>query len=429
MRYSVRSNTVGLSQVEAEVKKVGGQDIRVTPRVRQVFCDLTPTQADALASVPGLIVKESKTYRAQQFVLPSVEEVMQAPPAEAETLYDLFYSFRNLFTPPLTGTGLTVAVLDSGIRRTHETLENKVVYEKDCIASGSTDDVFNHGTSVAFMIAGGIHAPGEQAGVSPGARLMNVKVIGDDGTGSDESVIAGIEEVIDLLESARSQGLWLTDDMFPNVLNLSFGAEDDGDPDNPVREACRVAVEEYGLDVIAAAGNEGPDRSTISVPAVDPAVLAVGAIESYGELLIWEQSSRGPTLDGETKPDYVLWGTSLYMAGAAADDEYVTKSGTSFAAPILSGLTGLVWETGRRVYGEVWEFRWIPIREFAPYYCVKPADSPLDKDNSYGYGLPGLGTLVGQIGGVATPTQQMVEGMTMVVMMAMLMGMATGMMR
>ena len=429
MRYSVRSNTMDLSRVEAEVKKAGGQDIVLKPLVRQVFCELTPTQADALASVPGLIVKESKTYRAQQFVLPAVEEVMQAPPEQAETLSDLFYMFRNLFTPPLTGTGLTVAVLDSGIRKTHEALQNKVVYEADFSGSGSTDDVFNHGTSVAFMIAGGTHAPGEQAGVSPGARLMNIKVIGDDGTGTDESVIAGIEEVIDLVESARSQGLWLTDDIFPNALNLSFGAEDDGDPDNPVREACRVAVEEYGLDVIAAAGNDGPDRNTITLPAVEPAVIAVGGIESYGELLIWEESSRGPTLEGETKPDYVLWGTSLNMAGAAGDDEYVTKSGTSFSAPILSGLTGLVWETGRRVYGEIWEFRWTPIREFAPYYCVKPADAPLDKDNNYGYGLPALGALVGQISAVTTPTQQMVEGMTMVVMMGMLMGMATGMMR
>ena len=58
MRYSVRSNTVGLSQVEAEVKKVGGQDIRVTPRVRQVFCDLTPAQG--IKSPPPVPPKNAK---------------------------------------------------------------------------------------------------------------------------------------------------------------------------------------------------------------------------------------------------------------------------------------------------------------------------------------------------------------------------------
>ena len=50
-------------------------------------------------------------------------------------------------------------------------------------------------------------------------------------------------------------------------------------------------------------------------------------------------------MQGVTKPDFVIWGTNLEMASNKADDEYLTKSGTSFAAPMLSGLTGLLWET------------------------------------------------------------------------------------
>jgi serine protease AprX len=214
--------------------------------------------------------------------------------------------------------------------------------------------------------------------------------------------------------------------MYPNVINLSLGAEDDGDPDNPVRAACRQASADYGLDVIGAAGNSGPDMTTIMLPACDPEVIAVGAIETTGELVIWEKSSRGPTMQGETKPDFVIWGTNLEMASEKADDEYITKSGTSFAAPMLSGLTGLLWESGRRAYGESWQFRWQEARQYAPYFSTKPSDAPLNKDNAYGYGLPAMGTMLGQVAQVSTPSQGGLEMFPMIMMMAMLSGMMGG---
>ena len=243
------------------------------------------------------------------------------------------------------------------------------------------------------------------------------------GIGSDESIILGIDKICDLAEAARKKGLWPTDDLYPNVINLSLGGEDDGDPDNPVRAACRQASQIYGLDVVAAAGNFGPKMTTITLPACDPEVIAVGAIETAGELVIWENSSRGPTVQGETKPDFVLWGTNLEMASHKADDEYVTKSGTSFAAPMLSGLTGLLWESGRRAYGENWPFRWTQAREFALYFSTKPQDVPINKDNAYGYGLPAMGTMLGQMTQVSTPTQGGLEMFPMIMMMSMMAGM------
>ncbi|MDP3038527.1 MAG: S8 family serine peptidase, partial [Deltaproteobacteria bacterium] len=137
------------------------------------------------------------------------------------------------------------------------------------------------------------------------------RFIDDNGIGSDESIILGIDKVCDLAEAARKNGLYPTDELYPNVINLSLGGEDDGDPDNPVRIACRQASQVYGLDVIAAAGNFGPKMTTITLPACDPEVIAVGAVETLGEMVIWDKSSRGPTLQGETKPDFVMWGTDL----------------------------------------------------------------------------------------------------------------------
>jgi serine protease AprX len=417
MRYAVISKGISPAQLETEVKKVGAGNIVKTKLVGQLFCEMDDEQATALARVSGLILKQLKEYKTDQ--------VMTAAPA-VESISDVFYLLRSYFNPPLTGTGLTVAVLDSGIHKSHEALQNKVVYEANLTDSPTADDVFGHGTQVAFVIAGGLHALGSKAGVSPGAVLMNLKVISDEGIGNDEDIVMGIDRVCTLAEDARKKGLWPTDEMYPNVINLSLGAEDDGDPDNPVRAACRKASSEYGLDVVAAAGNAGPDMTTIMLPACDPEVVAVGALETIGDLIIWEKSSRGPTVQGETKPDFVIWGTSLEMASEKADDEYVVKSGTSFAAPMLSGLTGLLWESGRRAYGESWLFRWTDARQFGPYFSTKPSDAPLNKDNAYGYGLPAMGTMLGEVAQVSTPGQGVNDMFPMVMMMAMMSALTGG---
>ncbi|RAL70056.1 peptidase S8 and S53, subtilisin, kexin, sedolisin [Dehalococcoides mccartyi] len=417
MRYSVISKGFPLDRIETEVKKVGGREINKTLLLGQIFCEMDEEQAKTLSRIPGLVVKLMKEYKTNQVAteLPAVENIS-----------DVFYLLRSYFAIPLTGVGLTVAVLDSGIRKSHQSLGAKVIYEENFSGSPTAGDVFGHGTQVAFIIAGGMHAPGEKAGISPGASLMNIKVINDTGVGSDEGIILGIDKVCHLAEEARRQGLVPTDEMYPNVINLSLGGEDDGDPDNPVRIACRQASQVYGLDVVAAAGNFGPKMTTITLPACDPEVIAVGAVETSGELVAWDKSSRGPTLQGETKPDFVIWGTNLEMASDKEDDEYVTKSGTSFAAPMLSGLTGLLWESGRRAYGEGWLFRWTQAREVGQYFSTKPQDAPLNKDNTYGYGLPAMGTMLGQMGSVNQSSQGGMEMFPMVMMMAMMSGLMGG---
>lgn len=384
MRYAIVSKGLSLAQIEAEALKIGAGNIRIAELVSQLFCELNEEQAERLSQTAGLQVKPIREFSADQLV-------MQAAPPIIETPSQVFHILRSYFRPPLTGTGLTVAVLDTGIRKTHKDLLGKVIYEKNCTESPGTDDVFGHGTNVAYLIAGGVHD--EEAGVSPGAKIINVKVMDDEGIGTDEEVVIGIDEVCQLARRARERGLFPTEDMYPNVMNLSFGAEDDGDPDNPVRAACKKASMDYGIDVVAAAGNSGPKMTTIKLPACEPEVIAVGSTETLG-YNVWEKSSRGPTVQGETKPDFVFWGTNIKVASHKADDEYDTKSGTSFSAPMLSGLTGLLWESGRRAYGEGWIFRWTAARGFAPYFSVKPADAPANKDNTYGYGLPGVTFMV-----------------------------------
>ena len=211
MRYSITSKGSSPAQIETELKKIGATNIARTKLLGHVFCDLNAEQTKALSLVSGLLVKPIKEYKTDQVAT-------ELPPVE--TFSDVFYLLRSYFMPPLTGTGLTVAVLDSGVRKTHRSLLNKVVYEANFTESPTAEDVFGHGTQVAFTVAGGLHSLGEKAGVSPGASIISMKVISDEGLGSDESIILGIDRVCDLAEAARKKGLWPTDEMYPNVIKM-----------------------------------------------------------------------------------------------------------------------------------------------------------------------------------------------------------------
>src|SRR3990172_697026 len=172
MRYSITSKGLSPAQIETELKRVGASSVTKTKLLGHFFCELNAGQASALSTVAGLLVKPVKEYKTDQ-----VETAL--PPVE--TFSDVFYLLRSYFMPPLTGTGLTVAVLDSGVRKTHRALQNKVVYEANFSDSPTAEDIFGHGTQVAFTVGGGLHALGEKSGVSPGAAIMNLKVINDQG--------------------------------------------------------------------------------------------------------------------------------------------------------------------------------------------------------------------------------------------------------
>ena len=426
MRYAIVSKSMAIAEAKAAAIKVGAKDIREAKLINQIFCELTDEQVERLSKVQGISVKSLKSFRPDVIAIPEMptgielRQVMAvAPQTEVNEIWKVFETIRSVFVPPITGQGLTVAILDTGIRKTHESLMDKVVYEENFSSSPDASDVFGHGTQVAFVVAGGENGSGI-VGVSPGASLMNIKVINNEGIATEEEVVLGIEKVCSLVQDAYRDGLSPTAPMYPNVINLSLGAEDDGDEDSPMRAACRVAVEEYGLDVIASAGNSGPDMTTITSPGTEPKVITVGAIETVSQISIWEQSSRGPTKRGDVKPDFVFWGMNIEAADNRNDNDYLIKSGTSFSCPMLSGLTGLLWETGRRVYGESWLFKWAEARELAPYYCMKPEEAAVRKDNTYGYGLPAVGTLVGRIAqapssieGIITPMILMMMVMSM----------------
>ena len=135
-------------------------------------------------------------------------------------------------------------------------------------------------------------------GTAPQARILSVRVLDDDGTGTYADVIEGIQYIV---ANAAQFNV--------RVLNVSLSAEATVpyfvDPLNRAAEAAWHA----GIVVVAAAGNTGPGASTITVPGNDPYVITVGAVDTqqtpddWSDDVVPEWSASGPTLDGFVKPD------------------------------------------------------------------------------------------------------------------------------
>lgn len=168
------------------------------------------------------------------------------------------------------GTGVTIAVVDSGVDYTHPDLGggfgpgHKVVAGHDFV--NDDDDPMDdngHGTHVAGIAAARAAEPGGITGVAPGATLTAYKVVDDSGSGFTSDIIAGIEAAADPANPYRA-----------DVINMSLGTAGDGT--DPLGQAAAAAVR-AGVVVVAAAGNDGPNGWTINSPASAEGVIGVGA--------------------------------------------------------------------------------------------------------------------------------------------------------
>ena len=258
-----------------------------------------------------------------------------------------------------TGTGVGVAVIDSGVA-THEALRGRVVAEFDFTGKkGSAVDKFGHGTHVAGIVAG--NDTGDYAGIAPGAHIVSLRVLGPDGSGDTSDVINAIDWAI----ANKSQ-------FALRIINLSLGHPVfESYRDDPLCQAVQRAVD-AGMIVVAAAGNLGktddgrPIVGGVISPGNSPAALTVGALNTMATAqrsddVMASYSSRGPTMiDGVLKPDIAAPGNKI--AAPAAPGAYLTQtyperivsgqgsqayielSGTSMAAAVVSGAAALLLE-------------------------------------------------------------------------------------
>ncbi|WP_328628841.1 S8 family serine peptidase [Streptomyces sp. NBC_00353] len=233
------------------------------------------------------------------------------------------------------GEGVKVAVLDTGADQTHPDLAGRVSEAKDFSASGSTEDHFGHGTHVAATAAGsGAASGGLRKGVAPSSDLLIGKVLGDNGSGSESQVIAG-------MEWAAGQGA--------KVVNMSLGADMETDGTDPMSLAVNEISRSSGALFVVAAGNAGErGEMTVGSPGAADAALTVGAVDRDDSLASF--SSRGPRFgDRAAKPDITAPGVGIVAAratgttmGVPVDDYYVAADGTSMATPHVAGAAALL---------------------------------------------------------------------------------------
>jgi type VII secretion-associated serine protease mycosin len=212
------------------------------------------------------------------------------------------------------GSGVTVAVVDTGVDLNHPDLAGRLVAGRDIANNDATpqDDV-GHGTMVAGIIAADRNNHRGGAGIAPLASIMPIKVLGGDGSGDDTDIAAGIDW-------ARTHGA--------DVINMSLG----GPSTDVVLEQAVADAIAAGIVVVAAAGNDGAE--TVGYPASYPGVIAVSATTHTGALVAF--SSYGERVD-VAAPGLDITSTAL-----GSSEAYDVESGTSFSSPIVAGIAALV---------------------------------------------------------------------------------------
>jgi serine protease AprX len=305
-----------------------------------VSADVPASSVNSIRSMPGVLN-----------VTPDTPIKFQGGPSnhDAKRIQKVVGSDK-LWAEGTTGSGVTVAVLDTGIYA-HPDLAGRVVHCEDLSTERGTAadcaDTFGHGTFMAGLIAGnGASSNRKYSGVAPAANLVAIKAAGYDGSTDVTNILAGIQWAV---INKATYGI--------RVLNLSLGMT------NSIQDyrlsPLNMAVErawQAGIVVVVSGGNTGPEAGTVMKPGDDPYVITVGASSDMGTSTINDDvvaafSAQGPTrANGIAKPDVVSPGMhtiSLRAPGSAIDSKfpnsrvdsnYFRGSGTSMSTATVSGV-------------------------------------------------------------------------------------------
>ncbi|OLC53488.1 MAG: hypothetical protein AUH92_05935 [Acidobacteria bacterium 13_1_40CM_4_69_4] len=282
----------------------------------------------------------------------------------------------GLLGTPYTGKGVGIALVDTGVQL-HPDLKrpsgSKQIVEVEIVGHETgLADYYGHGTHVAGILNGSGYASSDILsyrtfrGIAPEAQIISIRALSPDGTGYTSDIITGIDWAVSNLKTYNIR-----------ILNLSLG--------HPVYESyttdplCRAVASAvgHGIVVVVAAGNDGAVGSgfgAVTSPGNEPTAVTVGAMDDRNtvplgdDVLAW-YSSKGPSLiDFVVKPDLVAPGTWIVSAravgstidtthhdlvlkigdykydplNATQDGAYLTMSGTSMAAPMVSGTAALM---------------------------------------------------------------------------------------
>jgi subtilisin family serine protease len=237
---------------------------------------------------------------------------------------------------PVTGSGIRVAVIDTGVDYTHTAFGSCSALNSGagCRVVGGYDfvnkdadpkDDNNHGTHVAGIIAG---RDATITGVAPEASLYAYKVLNSSGSGYSSDIIAALERAVDPDGDGNPAD-------HVDAARLSLGGS--GGPADPLSVAVDQAVDQ-GISVVVAAGNSDSGYSTVGAPGAAAKAITVGASDKTDKLASF--SSRGPVAGSIIKPDLVAPGVAI--KSSVRSGGYAAYDGTSMAAPHVTGAVALL---------------------------------------------------------------------------------------
>ena len=315
-------------ELEKGIKSLSTKVKASLPLINGIACNLTTDIIYRLANSPDIeyISFDSKVFTQLDIASSSIK---------ANYPHNLGY----------TGKNITVAVIDTGVAP-HRDLtipNNRIVGFKDFINDKTSPyDDNGHGTHVAGIIAGnGYSSRGKYIGVAPESNILAIKALDSEGSGSTSNLISAISYVVNTKDTYGTK-----------IINLSIGSPANNSCRND--PLCKAVIEAMnrGIVVVAAAGNSGPNNGTILSPGINPNVITVGASNDNRTIDISDDtiasfSSRGPTIEGVSKPDLVAPGVNINSLSNVKLDGYRSSSGTSMATPFISGTVALMLEKNK----------------------------------------------------------------------------------
>ena len=263
------------------------------------------------------------------------------------------------------GEDIVVAVIDTGCQDGHPDLINTVIRGGDhAQGDQQPDDGNGHGTHCTGIITANNNDKGV-VGVAPKSKVYAIKVLGDDGSGTFEAVIAGIREAIDAKV---------------DIISLSLGSPD---PEPALHEVIKAAYQ-ANIPCICAAGNSG-NIGTLDYPGRYPETISIGALDDKNLRAEWSQTG--------TKLDFMAPGVAILSTYPVNTYEHL--SGTSMATPWAAGVIALMMAKHRKIGGQTPLHTVEDVREHLRKTAIDLAVA--GKDPQTGFGLVDVGTALSQI--------------------------------
>ncbi|GAA2721230.1 S8 family peptidase [Actinocorallia aurantiaca] len=257
--------------------------------------------------------------------------------AHADQIRDMQWIHKELKLPKSwkysRGSGVTVAVLDTGIDPTHPDLKGKVTSGPDYTGRSTPADSKHwalHGTAMAGIIAGRGHGANRRdgvMGVAPGAKILSIKV-----TWENKDPARNKKQFLELNKDAMAKGIRHAVDNGAQVINMSLGGgKTDYTGNTAEQEAIDYAVSK-GVPVIASMGNDGAEQNRRNFPAAYGNVIAVGAVDK--SLKHWKSSNHNEWIS--------VAAPGVDIVTTQPNNAYATDDGTSASAAIVTGVTALI---------------------------------------------------------------------------------------